>query len=326
MARILITGGAGYIGSHCAKALAEIGHDVVVFDSLLFGHREFLRWGVFVHGDIRDASALNSVFDAHRIDAVIHFAALAYVGQSVTEPGRYYDVNVNGTRVLLDAMQRAGIGKIVFSSSCAVYGQPASSPITEAIEPRPINPYGQTKLICERMIGDFGHAHGLQSVCLRYFNAAGADPGGQIGEDHSPETHLIPLVLEAAFGRRAAVSKFGADYDTPDGSAIRDYIHVCDLASAHAAALGHLLDGGETCQINLGTGAGSSVKDVIECARRVTGRPITVRDEPRRQGDPAALVADAGLARQKLNWSPVRSDLQTVISDAWRWHQRRWER
>jgi UDP-arabinose 4-epimerase len=232
MARILITGGAGYVGSHCAKALGELGHDGVIFDSLLFGHREFVRWGNLIEGDIRDAAALDAVFAADRFDGVMHFAALAYVGESVTAPGKYFDVNVNGTRVLLDAMVRAGVRTIVFSSSCAIYGEPVSMPITENTAPNPINPYGFTKLVCERMMDDFGRAYGLKSARLRYFNAAGADPAAEIGEDHDPETHIIPLVLDAAAGMRPAVTVFGTDYPTPDGTALRDYIHVCDLARA----------------------------------------------------------------------------------------------
>jgi UDP-arabinose 4-epimerase len=323
MARILIAGGAGYVGSHCVKALAAAGHDCVVFDSLLFGRREFVRWGPLVEGDIRDAAALDAVFTTHRIGAVMHFAALAYVGESVTAPGRYYDVNVNGTRVLLDAMLRAGVRTIVFSSSCAIYGEPKRVPIVEGTPPDPINPYGFTKLVCERMMDDFGRAHGLKSARLRYFNAAGAEPTGEIGEDHDPETHLIPLVLHAALGTRPAIQVFGTDYPTPDGTAVRDYVHVCDLARAHVLALNRLLDGGETLAVNLGSGHGVSVHQVIETARRVIGRAVPVRHGPRRAGDPAILVADAAKARELLGWSTERSDLPSIIADAWRWHAQR---
>jgi UDP-glucose-4-epimerase GalE len=323
MARILIAGGAGYVGSHCVKALAAAGHDCVVFDSLLFGHREFVRWGALVEGDIRDAAALDAVFAAHRIDAVMHFAALAYVGESVSAPGRYYDVNVNGTRVLLDAMVRAGVRTIVFSSSCAIYGEPERVPIVESTPPRPINPYGFTKLACERMMDDFGRADGLKSARLRYFNAAGAEPTGEIGEHHVPETHLIPLVLDAALGTRPTIQVFGTDYATADGTAVRDYVHVCDLARAHVLALHHLLDGGDTLAVNLGSGQGASVHQVIEMARRVTGREVPVRDGPRRVGDPAILVADAAKARELLGWSTERSDLRSIVADAWRWHAQR---
>src|SRR5262245_31797818 len=229
MARVLITGGAGYVGSHCAKAVVAAGHEAVVFDNLLLGHRELVRWGPLIEGDIRNATALDAVFSAHHFDAVMHFAALACVGESVTAPGRYYDVNINGTRTLLDAMVRAGLGSIVFSSSCAIYGEPNNTPITEDMLPNPISPYGFTKLACERMLDDFDRAHGLKSTRLRYFNAAGADPAAEIGEDHNPETHLIPLALDAASGKRLDITVFGSDYATSGGTAVRDYIHVCDL-------------------------------------------------------------------------------------------------
>ena len=322
MARILITGGAGYVGSHCAKALAVAGHEGIVFDSLLFGHRAHVRWGKLIEGDIRDSTALDAAFAAQRIDAVMHFAALAYVGESVTAPGRYYDVNVHGTRVLLDAMVRAGVGVIVFSSSCAIYGEPERMPISESTPLNPINPYGFTKLVCERMMDDFGRAHGLKSARLRYFNAAGAEPTAEIGEDHDPETHLIPLVLDAASGR-SAVTVFGTDYPTADGTAIRDYVHVCDLARAHVLALQHLLSGGDTIAVNLGNGQGASVRQVIDMARSVTGHEVAARDAPRRAGDPSILMADANKARETLGWAPERSDLATIIADAWRWHGKR---
>jgi UDP-glucose-4-epimerase GalE len=323
MARVLITGGAGYVGSHCAKALAIAGHEAVVFDNLLFGHREFVRWGKLIVGDVRDPAALDAVFAAFRFDAVMHFAALAYVGQSVTEPSRYYDVNVNGTRVLLDAMTRASVGAIVFSSSCAIYGEPNRTPIGEDTTPNPINPYGFTKLACERMMDDFGRAYALKSARLRYFNAAGADPTADIGEDHNPETHLIPLVLDAAWGAKPTVQVFGTDYPTPDGTALRDYVHVSDLARAHVLALQHLLDHAESIAVNLGTGEGISVRQVIDTVRRVTGQEVPVRDRPRRPGDPATLVANPNLARAVLGWKPERSDLSTIVDDAWRWYKQR---
>jgi UDP-arabinose 4-epimerase len=326
MATILITGGAGYVGSHCAKALAEAGHDGIVFDNLSCGHREFVRWGPLVEGDIRDSTALESLFKTHHIDAVVHLAALAYVGESVKVPGQYYDVNVNGTRVLLDAMVRAEVSQIVFSSSCAVYGQPDSLPIVEGTRCNPINPYGFTKFACERMMDDFGHAYGVRSVPLRYFNAAGAEETGEIGEDHSPETHLIPLVLEAASGARSNIQVFGTDYETPDGTAIRDYVHVCDLARAHVLAVQYLLAGGGSIALNLARGWGASVREVVDAASAVTGCKIDARDAQRRSGDPAILVADATLAQNLLGWSAKRSDLATVISDAWQWHLRRFGR
>jgi UDP-arabinose 4-epimerase len=323
MARILITGGAGYVGSHCAKALAAAGHDGVVFENLLFGHREFVRWGPLIEGDVRNGAALDAAFSAYRFDAVMHFAALAYVGESVTAPGRYYDFNVHGTRTLLDAMLRAGVRSIVFSSSCAIYGEPDSMPITEDTVPNPINPYGFSKLVCERMMDDFGRAHGMKSARLRYFNAAGADPTAEIGEDHDPETHLIPLVLDAASGRRPDVTVFGTDYPTPDGTAVRDYVHVEDLARAHVMALQHLLDNGDTIAVNLGTGHGASVRQVVDTARSITGREIVSRDAPRRAGDPPVLVANAKKASEVLSWTPQYSDLAAIIADAWRWHNKR---
>jgi len=322
MARILVTGGAGYIGSHCAKALAAAGHEVVVFDSLVRGHRTFVRWGNLIEGDIRDAAAVDAAFAIERIDAVMHFAALAYVSESVTHPGPYYDVNVGGTRTLLDSMVRADVHKIIFSSSCAVYGQPEIMPITESTPLNPINPYGFTKLVCERMIDDFASAHAFRSVRLRYFNAAGADPACEIGENHDPETHLIPLVLETALGTRAMIEVFGTDYATPDGTPIRDYVHVSDLARAHVLAMEYLLAGGGTISVNLASERGASAREVVDIARKVTGARIEVRDAQRRPGDPSILVARARRARELLGWSAERSDLVTIISDAWRWHSK----
>lgn len=323
MARILVVGGAGYVGSHCAKAIAAAGHQPIVYDNFSMGHRDFVRWGPLIEGDIRDQASLDAMFRSHKIDAVMHFAALAYVGESVKAPSSYYDVNVHGTRVLLDAMMRAGVSAIVFSSSCAVYGEPDRQPIRIDTKPNPINPYGFTKFVCERMIDDFGHAYGLKSARLRYFNAAGADPSAEIGEDHDPETHLIPLILDSAMGRRSTVDVFGSDYPTSDGSAVRDYIHVCDLADAHVLALERLLAGGETCLVNLASEKGFSVQQVIDGARAVTGCTINARKMPRRAGDPPMLVADASCARTILGWSAKRSGLETIIGDAWRWHNRR---
>ena len=323
MARVLITGGAGYVGSHCAKALSRAGHHGVVLDNLHFGHRDLVRWGPLVEADIRDAQALKTVFAGEQFDAVLHFAALAYVGQSVTEPGVYYDVNIHGTRTLLSAMIDAGVSKIVFSSSCAIYGEPAALPITEQTRPDPINPYGFSKLVCERMMDDFGRAHGLRSVRLRYFNAAGADRDGDTGEDHDPETHLIPLVIDAALGSRPPVKVFGTDYPTTDGTAVRDYVHVTDLADAHVKALDHLLAGGETLAVNLGVGRGISVAEIIDAVRRITGRTVAFETAPRRAGDPAALVADPTLAADRLGWTAHCSGLDDLIRDAWAWHLKR---
>ena len=287
MTRVLVTGGAGYIGSHCCKALAAAGFEPVVFDNLHTGHREAVRWGPLIEGDMRDAKRCMQQCESSQPEAVLHFAALALVGESTAHPERYYAVNVGGTLNLLEAMRAAAVPQIVFSSTCAVYGEPDSVPITEDMPKRPINPYGATKLACEQMMEDFDQAHGLRSVRLRYFNAAGADPAAETGEWHDPETHLIPLVLDAALGRRPAISIFGTDYPTADGTALRDYIHVMDLAAAHIAALRHLLDGGKSAALNLGTGRGTSVREVVRTVETVTGRPVPVREEP---GEPVTLL------------------------------------
>lgn len=314
------------MGSHCARALAAAGHDIVVFDSLFSGHREFVRWGELVEGDIRDANALDAVFRTDRFDTVMHFAALAYVGESVSDPGRYYDVNVHGTRVLLDAMMRAGVRSLVFSSSCAIYGERTHMAIGENSNLNPINPYGCTKLICEQMMDDFERAHGLKSARLRYFNAAGAESTAQIGEDHNPESHLIPLLLDVALGIRPEIQIFGTDYPTSDGTALRDYVHVCDLARAHVLAVKYLVDHHETFAVNLGSGQGISVRQVIDTVQDVTGYPIRAKQSPRRPGDPAELVANPGKARDLLGWSAERSHPRTIIADAWRWHAQRFGR
>lgn len=323
---VLVTGGAGYIGSHCCKALAKSGFTPIVYDSLTTGHREFVKWGPLVEGDIRDGVALSETLKRYDPVAVIHFAALALVGESVKAPERYWNVNVGGTLALLEAMRAAGVGKLVFSSTCAVYGEPETTPIAEDAPKRPVNPYGASKLAAECMMDDFDVAHGLRSVRLRYFNAAGADPDGEIGEDHDPETHIIPLVLDTALERRPAITVFGDDYATPDGTPIRDYVHVIDLAGAHVKALGYLLEGGATASVNLGTEQGASVADVIATAETVVGRGISTVICGRRAGDPAQLVADASEARRLLGWQPARSDLTTVLADAWRWHSVRFGR
>ncbi len=323
MARLLITGGAGYVGSHCVKALAAAGHECVVYDSLFRGHREFVKWGPLIEGDVRDAEQLAQVFGAHAFDAVLHFAALAYVGESVREPDRYRDVNENGTRTLLTAMRNARVTRIVFSSTCAVYGQPETMPITERTPYNPMSPYGETKLACERMMDTFDRDNGFKSVRLRYFNAAGADPTGAIGEWHEPETHLIPLVLDAASGKREVVEIYGADFPTPDGTAIRDYVHVTDLADAHHRALNYLLHGGQTVALNLGTGRGVSVREVIQAAEKVTGRSVPYRTVGRREGDPPELVAEPSEAKRILEWSARVQGIEQTITDAWRWHKTR---
>ena len=320
MTVVLVTGGAGYIGSHTAKLLAAEGFTPVTFDNLSLGHAAAVRWGPLVRADLADAAALDAVFARFRPAAVLHFAALSSVGESVANPLRYYRNNVGGTLGLLEAMRRAGCGRIVFSSTCAIYGVPAALPITEATAKHPLNPYGQGKLIVEQMLADAETAHGLAHVGLRYFNAAGADPEGAIGEEHDPETHLIPLALRAAAGGRA-LSVFGDDYPTPDGTCIRDYIHVTDLARAHVLALNWLLADRPSRAFNLGNGQGFSVREVIETVAAVTGAPVPHRIAPRRAGDPPVLVADATRALEDLGWRPERPELATQIADAWAWMQ-----
>jgi len=320
---VLVTGGAGYVGSHACKALAGAGYRPVVYDNLSRGHREAVRWGPLVEGDLHDSPGLAAALRAHKITAVMHFAALAYVGESMTDPETYYRNNVGGTLALLAAMREAEVARIVFSSTCAIYGVPDRVPIVETTAKAPLNPYGETKLAIERALRWYGEAYGLRSVSLRYFNAAGADPEGEIGEDHQPETHLIPLVLEAALGNRAQIDVFGTDYATPDGTAIRDFIHVQDLAEAHVKALDRLLGGGLSLTLNLGTGVGHTVREVIAAAERITGHRIPRREGPRRPGDPPVLVADASRAREVLGWTPGLSDLDTIIKTAWAWHTRK---
>jgi UDP-arabinose 4-epimerase len=319
---ILVTGGAGYIGSHACKALARAGYTPIAYDNLVYGHRDAVRWGPFVEGDLGDAARLADTLARHEVAAVIHFAAFAYVGESMEKPQLYFRNNVVNTLALLDVMLAAGLRHIVFSSSCATYGTPACVPITEDAPQHPVNPYGESKLICERAIHWYGEAYGMKYAALRYFNAAGADPDGEIGEAHDPETHLVPLVLATALGRRPQIDIYGTDYPTPDGSAVRDYIHVQDLAEAHVAALGHLLDGGASLALNLGTGAGHSVREVIAAAERVTGRRIARREMARRAGDPPVLVADVARARACLGWQARMSGLDSILGTAWAWHNR----
>jgi UDP-glucose-4-epimerase GalE len=317
---VLVTGGAGYIGSHACKILARAGYRPVVFDNLSRGHREAVRWGPLVEGDLADRGRLTAALVEHRVSAVMHFAAYAYVGESVADPAMYYRNNLGGTLSLLDAMREAGVDKIVFSSTCATYGTPDSVPIRETTPQLPVNPYGETKLAIERALRWYGEAYGLRSVSLRYFNAAGADPDGEIGELHEPETHLVPLVLQTALGQRAQIDIYGTDYPTPDGTAIRDYIHVQDLAEAHLRALEHLAGGGESAALNLGTGCGHSVREVVRGAESVSGRPIACRDTARRPGDSPALVADPSLAAELLGWRARVSDLETILRTALAWH------
>jgi UDP-arabinose 4-epimerase len=319
---VLVTGGAGYIGSHACKAVARAGYRPVVYDNLSRGHHEAVRWGPLVEGDIADTARLAAALDEHRASAVMHFAAHAYVGESVADPALYYRNNLAGTLSLLDAMRQAGVGRIVFSSTCATYGNPAQVPMRETTPQLPVNPYGETKLAIERALHWYGQAYGLRSVSLRYFNAAGADSDGEIGELHDPETHLIPLILQAALGLRSHIEIYGTDYPTPDGTAIRDYIHVEDLAEAHLRALEHLGAGRDSAAVNLGTGQGHSVREVIRAAEAVSGRTIPYREVARRSGDPPALVADPSLAVELLGWRARVSDLETIVRTALAWHER----
>lgn len=319
MKKVLVVGGAGYIGSHMVWLLGQQGVEVVVLDNLSSGHRDAVIHGQFVHGDIADRLVLDKLFSAHEFDAVMHFASFIQVGESVLEPAKYYQNNVSNTLNLLNAMLAHGVKNFIFSSTAATFGEPNYVPIDERHPQQPINPYGRSKLMIEQALADYDQAYGLRSVCLRYFNAAGAHPEALLGERHDPETHLIPLVLQAASGRRAAISVFGRDYDTPDGTCIRDYIHVLDLADAHWLALKYLAQGGASNAFNLGNGDGYSVQAVIDTALAVTGRPIRVLDQPRRAGDPARLVADAAKCREVLGWKPVYADLARIIEHAWRW-------
>lgn len=318
---ILVCGGAGYIGSHINKQLNQEGYETVVFDNLIYGHREAVKWGIFVEGDLANPSEIDAVFQTYQIDAVFHFAAYAYVGESVAEPEKYYYNNVVDTLNLLKVMKRHGCNKIIFSSTCATYGEPERVPITEDMPQNPINPYGMTKLTVERIFQDYQRAYGLQFVVLRYFNAAGADPEGEIGESHNPETHLIPLVLDAASGKRQDIKVFGTDYDTPDGSCIRDYIHVTDLADAHLRSLHYLEDGNPGDFFNLGNAVGTSVLEVVEAAKRVTGKECKVKLVGRRSGDPAKLVGSSEKAQRILGWKPQYGDIDTIVEHAWKWHE-----
>jgi UDP-glucose 4-epimerase len=339
---ILVTGGAGYIGSHAVRALQQVGQSVLVLDNLVYGHRDIVE-GVLqvplVVGQLGDRALLDALLQgchpllpAGPVQAVLHFAAYAYVGESMTDPARYYRNNLGDTLVLLEALREEALRRgsavpLVFSSTCATYGIPAADqiPIRETTPQQPINPYGRSKWMVEQLLADFGAAYGQPSVIFRYFNAAGADPAGDLGEDHAPETHLIPLALEALAGRRAAIQVNGRDYPTPDGTCIRDYIHVTDLAGAHVLGLERVLRSPGQFIYNLGTGSGHSVQQVIEAARAVTGRDLQVCDGPRRPGDPAVLVADPARAQADLGWRPERSDLATVLADAWAWHRHRWQ-
>lgn len=322
---ILVTGGAGYIGSHAVQALQNSGYEVIVLDNLAYGHRDIVEnvlKAKLIIGDISDRTLLDEVFTTHSITAVMHFAAYAYVGESITEPAKYYRNNVAGSLTLLSAMLAASVKNIVFSSTCATYGIPESVPVTEDMPQNPINPYGRSKLMVEKILADFDQAYGLKSVCFRYFNAAGADPDSRLGEDHTPETHIIPLVLQTAMGKRESVSILGTDYPTPDGTCIRDYIHVVDLAQAHVLGLKQLLKVGESDIFNLGNANGFSVREVIETAKLVTGKTINVIEGDRRPGDPPILVGSAEKAKKVLGWHPQYPELKDILTHAWNWHQK----
>ena len=319
---VLVAGGAGYIGSHACKALSRAGYSPVTYDNLVCGHERAVKWGPFERGDILDRRRLDDVMDRHKPQALMHFAAFTSVGESVSDPGRYYRNNVVGSLTLLEAARDHGIRRFVFSGTAAVFGIPESVPICEDASQNPINPYGASKLMVERMLRDFDTAHSLRSMTLRYFNAAGADPDNETGECHDPETHLIPLVLDAVSGRRPHVTIFGTNYETPDGTCIRDYIHVSDLAEAHVRALRALEGGSSSCAFNLGNGRGFSVREVIDAAERVTDLKVPARIGDRRPGDPAILVSDASKACAELGWTPRIKALDDIIRTAWAWHRR----
>lgn len=322
MKKILVVGGAGYIGSHMVKLLCACDYLVVTLDNLSNGYRDAVCGGEFVEGDLADRALLDRLFGDGNFDGVMHFASFIQVGESVTDPGKYYRNNFCNTRNLLDAMATHGVGSLIFSSTAAIFGEPQYTPIDEGHAKQPVNPYGRTKLMVEQMLEDYDLAYGLKSVCLRYFNAAGGDPEGHLGERHDPETHLIPLVLQAASGRREAITVFGSDYETPDGTCVRDYIHVSDLCDAHHLALQKLWEDKKSAAYNLGNGAGFSVQEIIDIATMVTGKKIKVIKGKRRSGDPAVLVANADLAKRELGWQPRFSELQTIIEHAWQWERK----
>jgi len=321
--RILVTGGAGYIGSHTAKLLARSGFEPVVLDNLSTGHRWAVKWGPMIEGDLADGRLIREVIAAYKVRAVIHFAASAYVGESMKSPRKYFRNNVANALNLLESLIDMGVGYVVFSSTCSTYGIPRKVPISESHFQDPINPYGESKRMVERLLHWYGTAYGLRWMALRYFNAAGADPDGEIGEEHDPETHLIPIAIEAALGERPSVEVYGTDYPTPDGTAVRDYIHVTDLAEAHVLALRYLMAEEDSIALNLGSGRGHSVREVMAAVELVIGRPVPVREAARRLGDPPALVANATKAGRILGWKPRHSSLERIVETAWRWRQTR---
>jgi len=319
---IFIAGGAGYIGSHVNKMLNERGYETLVFDNLIYGHREFVKWGKFIHGDLADRELLRQCFRSNRISSVMHFSAFAYVGESVVDPARYYRNNVSNTLNLLDVMNEFGVRTFIFSSTCATYGIPKTVPITEDHPQHPINPYGRSKLMIEQILEDYDRAYGIKSVNLRYFNAAGADPDGEIGERHNPETHLIPLTIYAALGVNEDIKIFGVDYPTRDGTCLRDYIHVSDLGDAHIKALELIEKNGRSESFNLGNGSGFTVKEVIDTVREVSGRNFKVTEVDRREGDPPTLISDSSKAFRVLQWRPRFAELPLIIETAWKWHKK----
>lgn len=318
---ILIVGGAGYIGSHLNKEISKKCIETIIFDNLSYGNKDFVKWGTFHQGDLGNIEDIRSVFRKYNVEAVMHFAAFTYVGESVEDPQKYYMNNVKNTLNLLQVMLEENVKYFVFSSTCATYGNPVEIPITENHPQNPINPYGKGKLMVETILKDYSDAYGLKYASLRYFNAAGADPDGKVGELHDPETHLIPLILDAAAGKREDIKIFGTDYDTPDGTCIRDYIHVTDLADAHILALEYLQNGGKSDVFNLGNGNGFSVKEVIEAAKEITGKDIKVVEADRRPGDPPILIGSSKKAMEILNWKPKYHDLSKIIETAWNWHK-----
>ena len=319
---VLVTGGAGYIGSHACKTLARAGYNPVTYDNLVYGHKEAVKWGPFEQGELEDRERLNRVIKQYNTTAIMHFAAYAYVGESVVDPAKYYRNNVLGSLSLIEAAREFNIDKFIFSSTCATYGTPDEVPISERETQKPINPYGHSKLMIEQMLKDYDHAYGQRFVALRYFNAAGADFEGETGESHEPETHLIPLVILAAMGQKPPVQIFGTDYKTSDGTAIRDYIHVDDLANAHVLALKYLEQGNKSIAMNLGTGVGLTVRAIIDSVHRVSGKEVPFTTGPRRAGDPQELVADPTLARETLGWEPEHTDIDSIVRSAWNWHNR----
>jgi len=317
--KILVVGGAGYIGSHMVKQLATAGNNVITLDNLSYGYRDAVKYGEFIEGDLGDNTVLDPIFKSGDIDAVMHFAGFIQVGESVIKPSMYYHNNVVNTHALLDAMLRHDVKNFIFSSTAAIFGEPDYTPIDEKHNKQPINPYGHSKLMIEQILDDYDKAYDLRATCLRYFNAAGADPDGELGERHNPETHLIPLILQAASARREDIKVFGDDYPTDDGTCVRDYIHINDLCEAHSLALQRMIEKDQSARYNLGNGKGFSVKEVIDVAKQVSGNDFKVTTEPRRAGDPAVLVADATLAKQELNWQPKFSDLKDIVKTAWDW-------